>query len=203
MIINLFGKRCHLPLTLPNALSGFQNSFTSRLSHKFLVKQQFNIHHIPNALLHYLVKCLCWKSTTPQSWVKRTRFIQWKKLLKNINPVTSASFCSLRKSCLPWPHKKTHKLTDCMHLQAQTLAMFVQVVMTSNSANLSGSVLGWSTVLCKTFKFIKIYLHKYKYVLSYVVKICCKYGVSCRSRSLKFPKGSGSENLSKNQGKLR
>ena len=119
MIINLFGKRCHLPLTLPNALSGFQNSFTSRLSRKFLAKQQFNIHHIPNALLHYLVKCLCWKSTTPQRWVKRTRFIQWKQLLKNINPVTSASFCSLRKSCLPWPHKKTPQI-DRLYAPAGT-----------------------------------------------------------------------------------
>ena len=63
-------------------------------------------------------------------------------------------------------------------------------------------------ILCKILKFIKIYLHKFKYVLSDVVKICCKYGANWsifrgRSRSLNFAKASGSENLSKYQGKLR
>jgi len=39
-------------------------------------------------------------------------------------------------------------------------------------------IVGWSMVLCKILKFIKIYRHKFKYVLSYVVKMCCKYGVN-------------------------
>jgi len=39
-----------------------------------------------------------------------------KQLLKNIHPLMLASFCSLTKTYLQWPHWKIHRITDCTYI---------------------------------------------------------------------------------------
>jgi len=76
-------------------LTNFQIFFTNRLSSKFMESDNEISHHTSNESLHYLVKCLCSKITMTQSWVKQTSMQDswhWKQLLRNIHPMTLASF---------------------------------------------------------------------------------------------------------------
>jgi len=67
---------------------------------------------------------------------------------------------------------------------------------------------GWSMAVWKMLKFFKTHLHKFKYVLSDVLKIWCKCGAAWTmfrgcSWSQDFDEGYIWENVSIDQGKIR
>jgi len=64
--------------------------------------------------LHYLVKFCAKNCNDPElSEAKfHARLSHSKQLLRNVHPVMLASFCSLNKRYLQWPHWKTHRMTD-------------------------------------------------------------------------------------------
>jgi len=80
------------------------------------------------------------KNGHPHSWVKWTSMqdsaiqnSRWK-----IHAVMSASsLCSLTKTYLPWPHRKTHRMTDCAHIRQPTRKMSRQKDRTNNTLTLS------------------------------------------------------------------
>jgi len=77
-------------------------------------------YHKSNALLRYLVKCLCWKIVMPQSWVKRTLMQETQPFTTTaVDPKCSSNDVSIilftYKICLQWPHRKTNRMTDRTH----------------------------------------------------------------------------------------
>ena len=55
-----------------------------------------------------------------------------KQLLKNIHPMTLASFCSLTKWYLQRPHRKTHRMTDFTYICLPRKKMLWQNVWAHN-----------------------------------------------------------------------
>jgi len=76
-------------------------------------------HHTSNASLRYLVKLLCSKIAVTWSCVKRTaardsavQNICWKYLPTDVSIISVHWWKDLQ-----WPHRKTYRMTDRMHLQ--------------------------------------------------------------------------------------
>jgi len=98
----------HLPLTLPNA-NRFQNSFTDRLSGKFLAKQLFKYPTAPYTRRYTTL----WNVGAQKSQWSRA---EWSELPRKTHPFKTAaqkysstilaSSCSLTKRHLHWPHRK-------------------------------------------------------------------------------------------------
>jgi len=132
-------------------LTDFQNPFIDRLSNKFLMKHWLDIP--PHLKRVATLKCLCLKSHAPElSEVKfHARLSRSKQLLKNVHPVTLASFCSvLTTTYLQRQRQKTRRMTDFTHIHQykerrrdKTPAHFIDVQSLMASVGESQLTSGW------------------------------------------------------------
>jgi len=91
--------------------------------------------------LHYLVKFCAKNCNDPElSEAKfHARLSHSKQLLRNVHPVMLASFCSLNKRYLQWPHWKTHRMTDCTaHMSTKKKAFMTKRLCTQLSSVTDG-----------------------------------------------------------------